>query len=110
MIAGLFVAAAVVGSLLRAAATSFDRFNRALLGTLLVNVCGAFLLGLLTTSGASTQVVLGVGGLGALTTFSSFVSQIECIDREGRRRDAVAYTAATLLFGIGAAWVGIGLT
>lgn len=110
MTPALFVLAAAGGAVLRMAANgTTPDFNRALVGTFSVNVVGAFLLGLLHESTADSQVILGVAGLGALTTFSSFVSQIECIAREGRSRDAVAYAAATLGAGIGAAALGVRL-
>lgn len=49
------------------------------LGTLLVNVSGAFLLGLLLarTDDARTRALLGTGVLGAWTTFSTFVVEVE---------------------------------
>lgn len=108
MTVALLVIAAFAGTLLRVAASGLDTsFNRRMWGTLAVNLAGAFLLGWLQTAEPDSIAVLGVGGLGALTTFSTFVSQIECIDREGRRRDAVAYAAGTVLLGILAAWLGM---
>ena len=102
-----FVLAAVAGTLLRAVAAGRDsRFNRRLFSTLTVNVVGAFLLGWLQGAEAATLTTVGVGGLGALTTFSTFVAQVECIAREGRRRDAVAYAGATILLGLLAAAAG----
>ena len=70
-----FVLAAAAGSLARAAAGR--RWNRS--GgwpgeTLLVNVVGSFLLGLLHDVHPPVSTVLAVGGLGAFTTFSSFTS------------------------------------
>ena len=107
MTAVWFVGAAFVGTLIRVALSGQDRsFNHRLLATFTVNVLGAFLLGWLQGSDADHLIAVGVGGLGAMTTFSTFVAQVECIDREGRRVDAIAYVAATLIVGIGAAWVG----
>ena len=65
-----FLALAGAGAALRWLAT--DRWPGGHRGTLLVNVLGAFLLGLLAGSDASaaTLTVVGTGGLGALTTFS----------------------------------------
>ncbi len=106
-----FVAAAFAGTLLRAAAAGFDTaFNRRMFATLLVNVTGAFLLGWMQGAEMSTLTAIGVGGLGAFTTFSTFIAQIECIAREGRRRDAVAYLTGTLVFGLLAAAVGYSLS
>jgi len=75
-------------------------------GTLAVNVLGSFMVGLLHASSARALVVIGVGGLGSLTTFSTFISQVECIDREGSRRDAVLYLLGTVVLGIGAGALG----
>lgn len=102
------VAAAALGAVIRAIATDVDaHFNRQMYGTVLVNVVGSFLLGLLAGSGSmNTVIVLGVGGLGSLTTFSTYISQIECINRQGRTIDAVLYGAGSLIAGIGAAYVG----
>ena len=110
MIAVGFMLLAAAASLVRAAATSSDELNKRLAGTLAMNVVGAFALGLLSESGASTQIIVGVGGLGALTTFSSFVAQMATLVEAGRRRDAAGYLLATLVLGIGAAWVGMELT
>jgi CrcB protein len=110
MTALLFVVAAFGGTLIRAAATGFEAsFQRRMWATFAVNVAGAFLLGVLDGSDANVITTVGIGGLGALTTFSTFISQVECIDREGTRRDAAIYAAGTLLAGITAAALGIAL-
>lgn len=106
-----FLAAAFAGTLLRAAAAGFDTaFNRRMFATLLVNVVGAFLLGWIRGAEVSTVTAVGVGGLGAFTTFSTFIAQIECIAREGQRRNAVAYLAGTLVLGLLAGAVGYSLS
>ena len=71
-----------------------------------VNVAGSFLLGLLSGTSADTLAILGVGGLGAFTTFSTYISQIECINREGKTLDAILYGVGSLIAGIGAAYIG----
>jgi fluoride ion exporter CrcB/FEX/tetratricopeptide (TPR) repeat protein len=68
-----FVAAAVAGVLARAeAGRRWNRHNGLALGTLIVNVTGSFLLGLPANAAPLTVTVVGVGGLGAFTTFLSF--------------------------------------
>ncbi len=75
------------------------------LGTAAVNVVGAALLGLLVGAGADGDLlfVLGVGGLGAFTTFSTWVA-------EAHERRSVLVLLAPLAAGLGAAalgrWVG----
>lgn len=102
-------AAAVIGAIIRTIITNLEGdFRRQLDGTLAVNIGGSFLLGLLASSDASTSTLamVGVGGLGALTTFSTYISQIECINRQGTTRDAVLYGVASLVLGISAASLG----
>jgi len=101
--------AAFIGAIVRALITDLDaHFNRQMYATALINVVGSFLLGWLASSGpsANTLTMIGVGGLGALTTFSTYASQVECITREGKTSDAVLYGAGSLVAAIGAAYVG----
>ena len=102
-----FLLVAAAGSVVRAVATSSASIDRRLAGTFTVNVVGAFLLGLLGESGAGARLVLGVAGLGAFTTFSAFVAQLDELLATGRGRDAILYAVASLAGGIGAAWVGV---
>jgi len=98
----LFLVAAGLGTVIR------WRCGSRPLGILAVNVVGAFLLGLLTGSSPDTVLVGGLAGIGALTTFSTFVAQLVEL-AEHDRRHAVAYGAATFVFGVGAAWLGLQL-
>lgn len=107
MIAVGFVAAAFAGAIARALITGLEApFARQMWGTLIINVLGAFLLGLLHASSERVLVVIGIGGLGSLTTFSTFISQVDYLEGEGSRRDAALYLIGTVVLGIGAAWVG----
>jgi CrcB protein len=102
-----FLLAAAFGSFLRGYVTDLNaHFTRQMYGTATVNIAGSFLLGILRNSSASAVLIVGVGGLGALTTFSTFVLQIEFINREGRSTDAVLYVVGMLTLGVGAAWLG----
>ena len=108
MIVLAVVAAAGLGAVVRALATDIDAaFNRQLYGTAFVNIVGSFVLGLVAGSASpNALVIIGVGGLGSLTTFSTYISQIECINREGKTIDAVLYGTGSLIAGLGAAYVG----
>jgi|DEB0MinimDraft_10_1074344.scaffolds.fasta_scaffold00006_9 CrcB protein len=77
-------------------------------GTLLVNVAGAFLLGWVSAVGPDHEMVLGVAGLGALTTFSTLIAEIVDI-AEQRRGQAFSYAALTVVAGVAAAAFGLSL-
>lgn len=75
--------------------------------TLLVNVVGSFILGLLAGLGEAVPdplgALLGIGFCGALTTWSTFAFQSVEL---GRRWAAVVNVAATLVLGFGAVLIG----
>lgn len=80
--------------------------------TLGINVAGSFALGLLLRTADlrgwpdSTVVVLGVGFLGAFTTFSTFSVEAFTLLRDERAAAALGYVAATMALGILAAAAG----
>jgi len=84
-------------------------------GTWVVNVLGSFALGwffahtgtgLLPHDGPAGQAWFTYGFLGGFTTFSSFAWQAVELTLAGRRREAVVSVLATVVVGLGAAWVG----
>ena len=99
----LFGLAAGAGALLRWQAGR--RLPRPL-ATLAVNVVGAFALGLLSGAADPVATVLGAGGLGALTTFSTLADDIRNLWAASTAK-AAAYVATTLILGIGAAAAGL---
>ncbi len=105
-----FVLAAAAGALARAeAGRRWNQHDGLALGTLIVNVTGSFLLGLASGLTPPALTVIGVGGLGAYTTFSSFAR--DAVALADRRRVALAalYVAASCLLGVGTAAVGVAL-
>lgn len=74
-------------------------------GTLLVNVVGSFVLGLLSALALSGQemALLGVGFCGGLTTYSSFAVQA---NRLGSRR-GMAYAVVTVTLSLAACTIGL---
>lgn len=86
------------------------------LATLLINVSGAFALGLLLSasrsgghSAAGPRLVLGTGFLGGYTTFSALCFETFASARGGRRYAAWLYAVGTLVLGALAAAAGIAL-
>ena len=84
------------------------------LATLLINIGGAFALGLLLSAGSAHsaalntwRAVLGTGFLGGYTTFSTLSFETHRLARRGYHRHAWANALGTLLLGIAAAALGI---
>jgi CrcB protein len=77
-------------------------------GTLLVNLSGAFLLGLL--AGASVEgdarLLLGAGLLGSYTTFSTWMVETQRIGEAGKRRIAVLNVLLSIALGLAGAALG----
>lgn len=106
-----FVIAAAAGALARAGAgRRWNRHDGLAAGTLVVNVTGSFLLGLLSNYSGPQVTVLGVGALGALTTYSSFARDIIAALELRQLALAGTYTAVTVIGGILAAVIGVAIT
>jgi CrcB protein len=99
--AALFVGGAAVGALVR---HLVNQVGLGWIGTLIVNVVGAFALGLLVAvdPGGRSLTVVGAGVLGNLTTFSTFSLEAT----EGPTRQRATVIGATLVLGFGAAALG----
>jgi CrcB protein len=84
--------------------------DRAPLGTLVVNVVGSALFGVLTGAGdalpVAVKTLVGTGFCGALTTYSTFSLDTVRLVEEGRARTAALYVAASLVLGLAAAAAG----
>jgi CrcB protein len=84
-------------------------------GTLAVNITGCLVLGLLTGLGlyhglgATTRTIVGTGGIGAYTTFSTFTFETVRLAERGAVDAAVRYTALSIIIGLVAASAGIGV-
>lgn len=72
------------------------------LGTFIINISGALLLGIIVGSGVGgrTAAFLGDGFCGAYTTFSTFMYEGFCLIRGNKMLNAAIYIALTLLLGI----------
>ncbi|WP_423916091.1 CrcB family protein [Candidatus Poriferisodalis sp.] len=78
-------------------------------GTLIVNVAGAFALGLLASTSGAAATIVGTAGLGALTTVSGIFPESA---RLGRASPVLAlgYVSLTITGATAAAYVGLSLT
>jgi fluoride exporter len=101
-----FVVARLVGAL-------FD--TRFPLGTFVINVSGSFLLGVLGTivvqkimpSSEAMRLALGVGFLGAFTTFSTFEFETHALFEDGSWLTATTNIVASVFVGLVAVRAGI---
>ena len=98
----LFAGFAGFGAVLRWKTTA--RWGR--LGTLILNLVGAFGLGLMSGLDGSLPTVLGTAGVGAMTTISGVAREVHSLSSASRIQ-MTAYLGATLVAGVGAAWVGV---
>lgn len=84
-------------------------------GTLVVNVTGCLILGLLTGAAAAghasphLQLLLGTGLCGALTTYSTFSYETLRLTETGAGFYAAANVVASVTAGLGAAFAGVAL-
>lgn len=78
------------------------------IGTVMVNISGALLLGLLTGLTPSHQVaiLLGTGFLGAYTTFSGWMLETRSLAEQKHISHAAANIAVSVVIGLAAAAAG----
>jgi CrcB protein len=86
-------------------------------GTLLVNVSGSLLIGLLMGLAERTTILttearlfLMVGLCGGFTTFSSFTMENLTLMHNGQFLQILVYTSLSVIIGFLAVWVGYALT
>ena len=114
------LAGAGIGGLARYVAGSWIMLKyggRFPLGTLIINVSGSFLIGVLMTllterlnPHPNWRLFLVVGFLGGYTTFSSFEYEIFQSVRDGARWMAMLYLTGSVALGYLGVWMGALLT
>jgi fluoride exporter len=81
------------------------------LSTLLVNVIGAFVLGVLLRGfpdlGGTTRLALTVGVCGGFTTFSTFSAELFALIEQQAWQRAALYAVASVAGSLLATWAGI---
>lgn len=78
-------------------------------GTLLANVAGCFILGILSRhvpGNEHMRLLLMTGFCGGFTTFSTFINEDLTMLRGGQLLVAIAYMAISLALGMLGAWFG----
>ncbi|RLK53769.1 fluoride efflux transporter CrcB [Actinokineospora cianjurensis] len=75
-------------------------------GTLVVNVVGSLVLGVVIGLGTG-QLLVGTGFCGALTTYSTFSYETLVLFDAGERRRALANIAVSVVVGLAAFWGGL---
>lgn len=77
-------------------------------GILVVNLTGAFAMGVLVGTGPSTATMrlAGTATLGAYTTFSTWMLNTRRLGEDGRRGALAANLVVSLLLGLLAVWAG----
>jgi fluoride exporter len=77
--------------------------------TLVVNLAGAFLLGMLIGRGVEgvRYAFFGVGFLGAFTTYSTFMVEVLNLKRAGEGKNAFLYLAFSYFGGLMTAFLGL---
>lgn len=83
-------------------------------GTLVVNLIGCLLIGVLAGTldsrmelSPAVRLFLGVGILGAFTTFSTFELETLLAIERGHAGVALSYVAASVIVGLAAVWLGL---
>ena len=82
-------------------------------GTLLVNILGCLLIGLLygyaerLNLSKEWRLFMATGILGGFTTFSSFSNETVTLYNQGHYTQAAAYVLASVIIGIGATFLGL---
>ena len=104
----------VLGSVTRYALGKWlsDRFKTIIpIGTLLINISGSFLLGIVSSlyNSGNLYLLMAEGYLGAYTTFSAFMYEGFSLFEENKRQNAVKYILLTLILGIIGFILGAGL-
>lgn len=86
------------------------------LHTFIINITGAFLLGFINILLVERYAInpiwrlgIGVGFLGAYTTFSTFGFEVVTLIQEGNLFTAMLYTALSIIIGFTGVALGIGL-
>lgn len=79
------------------------------IGTLAINLVASFALGVIVSLDDPLPTIVGIGALGALSTWSTAANEAATMSREDRGAMALAYLGLTCSSGILVAWFGLQL-
>jgi fluoride exporter len=113
----LFVAVGgAAGSVLRFLFSVWFKHSSFPLATLLVNIIGSLIIGLVIAVSlrnanfdANWRLLLATGLCGGFTTFSAFSAENLQLIQQGRMGMFAVYAIGSVLLGLGAAWLGFTL-
>jgi fluoride exporter len=105
-----------IGSMLRYAAYLLLPLKDFPAATLLVNIIGSFIIGLVIAFSikddnflTNWKLFLATGICGGFTTFSAFSAENVALLQNGKHSLALVYSIISLLTGVAAAWLGFKL-
>ncbi len=104
----LFAVAAGAGASARYLASGYLNGDFPL-GTLVVNVVASLFLGVVVAADDPLPTVIGIGAIGALSTWSVTATEVAAMARSGRGALALSYLGLTASSGVLAAWFGLKL-
>ena len=87
----------------------FKKFTEHPVGTFLVNVFGSFFIGLTFASAEQWHDFIAVGFAGSFTTWSTFMLDLYLGIRLKKNYAVIINFAASITFGLLAAWLGVAL-
>lgn len=85
------------------------KFIRYPYGITLINVLGAFIIGLSIGPADNLRALVAIGFAGAFTTWSTFMLDLYLAFELKQYKSAATNLLASLVLGLGAAWIGIHL-
>ena len=100
-----FFTLAAIGSVIRWKTASFFGIYK---GTLIVNIIGSFCLGLIIDLSDPGLTIISIGGLGSLTTFSTFCANLDSLSRKNYRSSLI-YSLLTIISGVLAATIALNI-
>lgn len=79
------------------------------IGTLTANIVASFAMGLLSAASSDGSTALAVGGLGALSTWSTVALEAKTRIDAGHWGTALVYLTVSLIAAVTSAWLGLQL-